>query len=94
MPSPQANGRGELDLQRIGPRRPRAVARSAVGAAGDGPRRQGAGVYGRDLLCAYEVHDSNLLYVGLTRATDELIVTWAGRSAFTDRLPFASKAVA
>ncbi|SIO61375.1 Superfamily I DNA and RNA helicases [Singulisphaera sp. GP187] len=40
-----------------------------------------------------EVRDSNLLYVGLTRATDELIVTWAGRSAFTDRLPYASKAI-
>jgi superfamily I DNA/RNA helicase len=40
-----------------------------------------------------EVRDGNLLYVGLTRATDELIVTWAGRSDFTDRLPRASKAV-
>lgn len=41
-----------------------------------------------------EVRDNNLLYVGLTRATDELVITWAGRSAFTDRLPFATKAVA
>lgn len=43
---------------------------------------------------ADEVRDSNLLYAGLTLATDELIVIWAGRSAFTDRLLFASKAVA
>jgi ATP-dependent exoDNAse (exonuclease V) beta subunit len=35
---------------------------------------------------ADEVRDSNLLYVALTRATDELAVTWAGRSAFTDRV--------
>lgn len=33
-----------------------------------------------------EVRDSNLLYVGLTRATDHLVVTWAGRSTFTDRV--------
>ena len=33
-----------------------------------------------------EVRDSNLLYVGLTRATDHLVVTWAGRSVFTDRV--------
>jgi hypothetical protein len=35
---------------------------------------------------ADEIRDGNLLYVGLTRATDHLAVTWAGRSAFTDRV--------
>src|SRR5690606_33820279 len=39
-----------------------------------------------------EDRDSRLLYVGLTRATDELYVTWAGRSAFTDRVLRSSKA--
>ena len=32
-----------------------------------------------------EVRDGNLLYVGLTRAIDQLAVTWTGRSAFTDQ---------
>ncbi len=40
-----------------------------------------------------EVRDSNLLYVGLTRANDHLAVTWVGRSAFTDRLLRSTKAV-
>jgi len=39
-----------------------------------------------------EVRDGNLLYVALTRATDELMVTWAGRSAFTDRVLRSTKA--
>ena len=30
--------------------------------------------------------DGNLLYVGLSRAMDHLVVTWAGRSAFTERV--------
>jgi len=33
-----------------------------------------------------EVFESNLLYVGLTRATDHLFVTWAGTSRFTERV--------
>ncbi len=45
---------------------------------------------GLDQLPTREGHDevleSNLLYVGLTRATDHLIVTWARPSAFTDRV--------
>jgi len=41
-----------------------------------------------------EVRDSNLLYVGLTRATDHLVVTWAGRSPFTERVLRSNKAVA
>ncbi|MGE5296362.1 MAG: 3'-5' exonuclease, partial [Solirubrobacterales bacterium] len=43
---------------------------------------------------ADEVRDSNLFYVGLTRAMDHLVVTWAGRSAFTDRVVRSTKAVA
>jgi superfamily I DNA/RNA helicase len=39
-----------------------------------------------------EVRDSNLLYVGLTRATDHLAVTWAGRSVFTDRVLRSNRA--
>ena len=39
-----------------------------------------------------EVGDGNLLYVGLTRATDHLVVTWAGRSVFTDRVLRSNKA--
>jgi hypothetical protein len=38
-----------------------------------------------------EVGDSNLLYVGLTRAMDHLVVTWAGRSIFTDRVSGSNK---
>jgi superfamily I DNA/RNA helicase len=38
-----------------------------------------------------EVRDSNLLYVGLTRATDDLVVTWASRSAFTERVLRSNK---
>jgi len=33
------------------------------------------------------------VYVGLTRAMDHLAVTWAGRSAFTDKVRQSSKAV-
>lgn len=40
-----------------------------------------------------EVRDGNLLYVGLTRAMDHLAVTWAGRSAFTERVRQSDKAV-
>jgi ATP-dependent exoDNAse (exonuclease V) beta subunit len=39
-----------------------------------------------------EVRDSNLLYVGLTRAMDHLAVTWSGRSAFADRVLHSTKA--
>ncbi|CAN5800191.1 NERD domain-containing protein/DEAD/DEAH box helicase [soil metagenome] len=39
-----------------------------------------------------EVRDSNLLYVGLTRAIDHLAVTWSGRSRFTDRILRSTKA--
>ena len=39
-----------------------------------------------------EVRDSNLLYVGLTRAVDHLVVTWAGRSGFTDRVLRSNRA--
>ncbi len=38
------------------------------------------------------VRDANLLYVGLTRAMDHLIVTWTGRSEFTDRVSRSTKA--
>jgi len=41
-----------------------------------------------------ELRDGNLLYVGLTRAMDHLVVTWAGRSAFTERVLRSSRAVA
>ena len=41
-----------------------------------------------------EVRDSNLLYVGLSRATDHLVVTRAGRSGFTNRVLRSNKAVA
>jgi superfamily I DNA/RNA helicase len=40
-----------------------------------------------------ELRDSNLLYVGLTRAIDHLAVTWSGRSEFTDRILRSNKAV-
>jgi superfamily I DNA/RNA helicase len=30
--------------------------------------------------------DRNLFYVGLTRAEDQLVLTWAGRSKFTDHV--------
>jgi UvrD-like helicase C-terminal domain/AAA domain/Nuclease-related domain len=39
-----------------------------------------------------ELRDSNLLYVGLTRAIDHLAVTWSGGSDFTDRLLRSTKA--
>jgi hypothetical protein len=39
-----------------------------------------------------ERRDSNLLYVGLTRAIDHLAVTWSGRSDFTDRILRSTKA--
>ncbi len=39
-----------------------------------------------------ELRDSNLLYVGLTRAIDHLAVTWSGRSDFTDRILRSTKA--
>jgi len=41
-----------------------------------------------------ELRDGNLLYVGLTRAIDHLVVTWAGRSAFTERVQLSSRAMA
>ena len=37
--------------------------------------------------------DGRLLYVGLTRANDELYVTWAGKSDFTDRVQRSTKAI-
>jgi superfamily I DNA/RNA helicase len=37
--------------------------------------------------------DSNLLYVGLTRAMGQLTVTWVGHSAFTDRVLRSTKAL-
>jgi hypothetical protein len=40
-----------------------------------------------------ERRDSNLLYVGLTRAIDHLAVTWSGRSDFSDRILRSTKAV-
>jgi ATP-dependent exoDNAse (exonuclease V) beta subunit len=39
------------------------------------------------------LRDSNLLYVGLTRAMDHLAVTWSGRSDFTGRVLRSNKAV-
>jgi ATP-dependent exoDNAse (exonuclease V) beta subunit len=39
------------------------------------------------------VRDGNLLYVGLTRAIDHLVVNWSGRSASTDRLLRSKKVV-
>jgi ATP-dependent exoDNAse (exonuclease V) beta subunit len=39
------------------------------------------------------LRDSNLLYVGLTRAMDHLAVTWSGRSDFADRVLRSNKAV-
>ena len=41
-----------------------------------------------------ERRDGNLLYVGLTRAMDHLVVTWSGRSAFTESVERSTKAVA
>ncbi len=41
-----------------------------------------------------EVRDSRLFYVGLTRAMDHLVVTWAGRSAFTERVERSNRVVA
>ena len=41
-----------------------------------------------------EVRDSRLFYVGLTRAMDHLVVTWAGRSAFTERVQRSNRVVA
>ena len=41
-----------------------------------------------------ELRDRNLLYVGLTRAVDHLVVTWTGRSSFTERITRASKGTA
>jgi hypothetical protein len=41
-----------------------------------------------------EVGDSNLFYVGLTRALEHLVVTWSRRSAFTDRVLKSGEAVA
>jgi hypothetical protein len=35
--------------------------------------------------------DGRLLYVGLTRANEELFVTWGGTSEFTERMPRATK---
>lgn len=40
-----------------------------------------------------QIRDSKLLYVALTRATDELFVTWRGSSAFTDRVLRSNKVV-
>ena len=40
-----------------------------------------------------EDRDGRLLYVGLTRANDELVVTWSGRSDFTDRVHGSTKAL-
>jgi hypothetical protein len=39
------------------------------------------------------VRDSNLLYVGLTRAQERLIVTWAGESEFTRRVAGSTKCI-
>ncbi len=39
-----------------------------------------------------DLRDSNLLYVGLTRAIDHLAVTWSGRSDFTERILRSTKA--
>lgn len=39
-----------------------------------------------------EDRDGRLLYVGLTRANDELYVTWSGASDFTDRIRRSTKA--
>jgi hypothetical protein len=38
--------------------------------------------------------DANLMYVGLTRAKTRLLVTWSGRSLFTDRVENSAKATA
>jgi hypothetical protein len=40
-----------------------------------------------------ELRDSNLLYVGLTRAMDHLAVTWSGSSDFTGRVLRSNKSV-
>jgi hypothetical protein len=39
------------------------------------------------------VADSNLLYVGLTWAMESLVLTWTGRSKFTDRVTPSFNAV-
>jgi hypothetical protein len=39
-----------------------------------------------------EASDANLLYVGLTRAQDHLVLTWTGSSAFTRRVEKSSRA--
>jgi superfamily I DNA/RNA helicase len=61
----------------------------------EGPQSPAAILAGLDLLPVPiepdEVRDSKLLYVGLTRAVDELYVSWASRSAFTDRVLRSSK---
>jgi ATP-dependent exoDNAse (exonuclease V) beta subunit len=36
--------------------------------------------------------DANLLYVGLTRALQHLVVTWVGRSEFTQRVEKSARA--
>ena len=41
-----------------------------------------------------ERRGGNLLYVGLSRAMDRLVVTWAGVSAFTERVRRSTKAAA
>jgi UvrD-like helicase C-terminal domain/AAA domain len=40
-----------------------------------------------------ETRDSNLFYVGLTRAEQHLVLTWTGRSKFTDRVLESDRAV-
>lgn len=39
------------------------------------------------------IRDSNLLYVGLTRAQERLVVTWGGESEFTRRVAESSKCI-
>jgi superfamily I DNA/RNA helicase len=39
-----------------------------------------------------EAGEANLLYVGLTRAQDRLVLTWTGSSAFTKRVEKSSRA--
>ena len=99
---PATGRRGLLGLQRGRPERGRAVAGAPGRAAADDPRGQGAGVPGGDRLVAWtscptrwsgtRSATATCSTSGLTRATDHLAVTWAGQSAFTDRVLRSNKA--
>ncbi len=55
-------------------------------------RSRTLGECGYNGLRGDEASDANLLYVGLTRAQDHLVLTWTGSSAFTRRVEKSSRA--